>query len=109
MPAPSPEPAFVLRGHTCDVQALCFVPCGAAGPADAGAPPPLCLFAGDADGHVKLWDLGMRNCAASWRAHPGAAGVTAVGTLPGGDGGALLTQGRDGALHRWQARSGAAL
>ena len=98
----------------------------------------------DADGAIKLWDIGVRRathtqrcaqhatsavtaamfassvasshrthacaltaCACARparRAHSASAGVLGVGTVPGAHD-ALLTQGRDGTLKRWQARA----
>jgi hypothetical protein len=166
----APDPVTVLRGHTCDVQALAFLPDGrllagcVAGRwltrtrcslADTRTRACCCCHGGsDADGIVKLWDTGVRRATHTVRCgermrrgagsrcraatlqcmpprthtrnaltgrarallsavcafrfarsvHSASSGVLGVGAAPGDDH-ALLTQGRDGTLKRWQART----
>ncbi len=57
---PSPQPAYVLRGHTAAIHALEFLHGNTR------------LLSGDADGWVVLWDMPTRRPAAVWRAHQNA-------------------------------------
>ena len=111
----APDPVAVLRGHTCDVQALAFLPdgrllagcarCGHTAAARSRSLTPRNAHGGrsDADGTIKLWDVGVRRAAHSASAHSASAGVLGVGAAPC-DARALLTQGRDGTLKHWQVR-----
>ncbi|GBF95997.1 guanine nucleotide-binding subunit beta [Raphidocelis subcapitata] len=97
MPQPSPDPAFVLRGHRADVQCLAFSRDGRD------------LWSGDADGEVRRWDLDERRPSLARRLHGADAGVLqlAVAQLPGGE--ALVTQGRDGVVRCWRVLPDGAL
>lgn len=84
-PRPSPDPEFILRGHSTDVQALLFHP-----QLDL-------LYSGDAEGNLLVWDLQQRRSVSSHRLHPTSAGVLSLAWLDN----VLLSQGRDGTLKGW--------
>ncbi|GAB5035506.1 guanine nucleotide-binding protein subunit beta-like protein 1 homolog [Nannochloropsis oceanica] len=107
-PKPSPEPR-ILRGHEASVQAVSFL--GSSGSSNDGEPP--LLVTGDADGHVKLWDLGACRPRISWMPQQYSApslcmapptlssmkGVLSLHALEQGR--QLLTQLRGGTISLW--------
>jgi WD40 repeat protein len=78
----SPEPEFVLRGHSHAVTALRFL--------DEQR-----LVSGDVGGHCLLWNLATRRPVQNWAAAP--LGVLELHAHAGG----LLTQTRDGRIRLW--------
>eukprot|EP01113_Clastostelium_recurvatum_P035296 TRINITY_DN4903_c0_g1_i1.p1 TRINITY_DN4903_c0_g1~~TRINITY_DN4903_c0_g1_i1.p1 ORF type:complete len:382 (-),score=82.85 TRINITY_DN4903_c0_g1_i1:98-1219(-) len=97
-PLKPPDPFFVFRGHTGEVQALKFHPSL-----------PL-LFTGAVDGELRVWDLKSRRCVSSVSAHKNSdpnngiksEGILHMTTLRNGQ---LLTQGRDGFLRVWDVEN----
>ncbi len=107
-PKLSPEPR-ILRSHEASVQAVAFL--GSSGTSNDEEPP--LLVTGDADGHVKLWDLGACRPRISWMPQQHSAsplsmpqstpstmkGVLSLHALEQGR--QLLTQLRGGTVSLW--------
>ncbi|KAI8850031.1 WD40-repeat-containing domain protein [Chytridium lagenaria] len=85
------DPAFILRGHTSDVQCLAFLL------ADQ------MLASGDANGTLILWSMSTLRPSRMWKAHAGGIlNVAAVYPQKSTDAGKLLlSQGRDDLIHIW--------
>lgn len=66
MPSAPSVPLFVLRHHSAQINALCFVLPAAPGPSRLGRS---LLCSGDADGWVAITDLKSRRALCIWRAH----------------------------------------
>ncbi|MCJ1292281.1 ASTRA complex subunit [Xylographa carneopallida] len=82
---PPAQPAYVLRGHTSQVHALCFAHKNSR------------LFTGDADGWVVSWSLAYKRPTVVWRPH----GSTILGlSVWGSD--RVITHGRDSKLLVWK-------
>lgn len=108
---PPPEP-FILRGHEAGVQALAFL-CENHGTTSEQRSDDFSLLAsGDADGHVKLWDMGACRPCMSWIPARAAAQVTSASPSPAtmkgvlslhafNQGRSLLTQVRGGTVSLW--------
>ncbi|KAG1667533.1 hypothetical protein FOA52_013723 [Chlamydomonas sp. UWO 241] len=117
MPPPPPDPVAVLRGHSSDVQALQFL-CTPGGGS--------LLASGDITGVVRLWSLESLRPVATQQLHDARAGVLCLqhiapqqhdgagcsdgggssGITGTGDGGLLLSSGRDGSVRAWALREG---
>ena len=93
-----PAPECVLRGHAADVTAARF---GSGGHwhDESGLPR---LISASADGELRIWSLQTRRPVAKVAAHPDKSVLT-VQSLAGGR---VLTQGRDGFVHVWDAHEG---
>lgn len=59
MTQPPPQPTYILRGHTAQIHALCFLRQNTR------------LVTGDADGWVVVWSIATKRPVAVWRAHQG--------------------------------------
>ncbi|GAQ82778.1 WD40 domain-containing protein [Klebsormidium nitens] len=84
----APDPVHVLRGHRTDVTAVAF------------AAQSNLLLSGDADGEVKVWDLGVRRAVSSVRAHTASAGVIGLAASRLNPS-KFVSQGRDGVVKVW--------
>ncbi|MCJ1404172.1 ASTRA complex subunit [Xylographa trunciseda] len=82
---PPAQPAYVLRGHTSQVHALCFAHNNSR------------LFTGDADGWLVSWSLAYKRPTVVWRPH----NSTILGlSVSGAD--RVITHGRDSKLLVWK-------
>jgi hypothetical protein len=68
MSLPSPQPAYILRGHAAQIHATAFIRSNRR------------LVTADAEGWVVIWSLAIKRPVAVWRAHESAVlGVQAWG------------------------------
>jgi len=95
MPHSALQPATVLRGHSADVQCVCFHP-------DSHQRR---LYTGDANGVVRIWDLNSTR-ARTVQAHPRDSGVVHIAFASRAE--RLVTQGRDGTVISWALDAAAA-
>ncbi|MCJ1416126.1 ASTRA complex subunit [Xylographa parallela] len=82
---PPVQPAYVLRGHTSQIHALCFAHNNSR------------LFTGDAQGWVVSWSLAYKRPTVVWRPHDSTVlGLSVWGTDR------VITHGRDSKLLIWK-------
>eukprot|EP00041_Stephanoeca_diplocostata_P014075 m.252678 g.252678 ORF g.252678 m.252678 type:complete len:397 (-) comp19569_c0_seq8:507-1697(-) len=86
---PSPDPWFVLRGHTDAVTALNFLDDASSGSL---------LLSGDGCGWIRLWDLKTKRTVADCMQRHASKGILSVTPVHGLDNANVLVHGREGSV-----------